>query len=95
MLSVRSTPLCILIESKCISFPGGVVNRVLGWQGRAAQHFRGRPIFKDFWSIPYPFLWILGRQSLLNIPEIKFHFTLNAQSLHNMKVKLQPTTFHS
>ena len=37
------------------------------------------PYLRIFGQFPYPFLWNFGRQSLLNIPEIKFHFSLNAQ----------------
>ena len=32
-----------------------------------------------FGQFPYPLLWIFERQSPLNIPEIKFNFTLNTQ----------------
>ena len=40
---------------------------------------RKDPYLGIFGQFPYPFLWSFGRQSLLNIPEIKFHVTLNAQ----------------
>ena len=37
------------------------------------------PYLKIFGRFSFPFLWNFGGQSLWNIPEIKFHLTLNAQ----------------
>ena len=37
------------------------------------------PYLRIFGQFPLPLLWIFGKQSMLNIPEIKFYFTLNAQ----------------
>ena len=73
--------------------PGGGGNLSLGMTGtcRPPYHFRGRPIFKDLCSMSIqPFLWIFGRQSLLNIPEIQFYFTSNAQHVGKVATCNQP-----
>ena len=59
-------------------------NSRLGMTVTCRLAFKGKSHMRSFGQFPYPFVWIFGRQSLLNIPEIKFHFTLNAQ--HEGKV---------
>ena len=56
---------------------GGGVTRILGWRGRAAQHFRERPIFKDFRSIFIPIFKDFRGAKPVEMPRNQvFHFTV-------------------
>ena len=54
--------------------PGG--SSSLGMTGRVALHFRGKPIFKDFWSISIPIFMNFWEIKPVEHPrnQVSFHF---------------------